>query len=587
MVNKVINNAFSRLVSYVGADKIISLDDFNDLLPPTVFSPEELTDLLDLIEHEGVQILENDEYGYDIIDDDLADDFALKGDDSDKSKFIKTEKNVTVDDPVKLYLREIGKAKLLTQEEEVQLSKQIEKGHEQIKNVIRNSGIMLIEVGELCRIAFSKQDIQDEEKGRKEINEEQTERKRLKKFYGDQLKSLHQDIKQYMTIKERSYDKESIDSFLTNPDLETLRKKIYKGIAKMDLQQEEIDKWSKRIIDAANSIEDIRRKQDSKKKLLGCTDYAELRQLGKSLVIPHEREKLEQKLQMSSEVIRDNYTELQSYIREIRDMEYDFESTIDGILEMRNRLSEGERMLTTAKDRLVTANLRLVVALAKKYLNRGLQLFDLVQEGNIGLIKAIEKFEYKKGFKFSTYATWWIRQAITRSISDQARTIRVPVHMIEQINKVNRESRQLMQKLGREPLDDELAAQLGWTVAKLKQVKNVAREPVSLETPINEEEDSFLGDYIEDKTAEDPYTRTEHRLLQETVSNVLATLPNREGEVLKMRFGLDVDGGYQQTLEEVGLFFAVTRERIRQIESKGLKRLRHPKRANKLKDHIN
>lgn len=251
-------------------------------------------------------------------------------------------------------------------------------------------------------------------------------------------------------------------------------------------------------------------------------------------------------------------------------------------VELAKRIQENKDEF--AKDVLVNANLRLVVSIAKKYIGRGLSFLDLIQEGNVGLIKAAGRFDYKKGYKFSTYATWWIRQAITRSISDQARTIRVPVHMIEQINKVVRESRQLMQKYGREPTDEEIAAQLSWPLARVKQVKNVAREPISLETPIGEEEDSSLGDFIEDKEIENPANQTAYTLLQEQLRSVLSTLPQREQEVLKMRFGLD--DGYSLTLEEVGLYFNVTRERIRQIEAKALRRLRHPRRSNGLRDYI-
>ncbi|MBW7858216.1 MAG: RNA polymerase sigma factor RpoD, partial [Leptonema sp. (in: Bacteria)] len=270
--------------------------------------------------------------------------------------------------------------------------------------------------------------------------------------------------------------------------------------------------------------------------------------------------------------------------RKLRRMEQDAGCTIQEILQWGEAITKGEREIAQAKRELIKSNLRLVVSIAKKYANRGMQFFDLIQEGNIGLIKAVDKFEYRKGFKFSTYATWWIRQAITRAISDQARTIRVPVHMIEQINKVTRESRMYMQEFGHEPSVEELAERLGWPIQRVKAVKSVAKEPISLEVPVGSEEDSELGDFIEDKVVESPLNQTANKLLADQIRSVLNTLPAREQKVLKMRFGLE--DGYTHTLEEVGYVFQVTRERIRQIEAKALRRLRHPSRSKKLKDYL-
>ena len=369
------------------------------------------------------------------------------------------------------------------------------------------------------------------------------------------------------------------------------------------IQQDEIDEMTNRFLDAAEFIKECNQKEAAliARLQLSPVDTArELRQLGRDLATRSKTRSIEERLGLSADEIKDDIKALQVTEKKLKQICYEFESFDDKpdpadpgkvllsgtakILKSVEKIKEGQKMMKDAKDRLIKANLRLVVSIAKKYTNRGLQFFDLVQEGNIGLIKAVEKFEYRKGFKFSTYATWWIRQAITRSISDQARTIRVPVHMIEQINKVVRESRSLLQQLGREPTDEEIAEKLGWDEKKVKAVKSVSREPISLETPVGEEEDSLLSDFIEDKEVENPATQTAYVLLKEQISEVLTTLPPREQEVLRMRFGLD--DGYPLTLEEVGLYFDVTRERIRQIEAKALRRLRHPKRSRKLKDYV-
>lgn len=459
----------------------------------------------------------------------------------------------------------------------------MEDGENIIKSIIKNSGMIIPEFYSLAFKIFTKsKDPRELGLSKKEVSEYLAERRRLVQAYRDPLKQILGDLKAYQDQKKKIISKGA--DILIDLELIEKRKLLVQNMGNIELHPEEIISFSDKFLNASKKIDSYQREKAKVEKRLRVNNSRELRSLGRSLTIADDRERIEQELQLSSDEIKELIRQIQITEKKLINMEIDFENRTDEIILMAEKIQHGKTMMQNAKDKLIKANLRLVVSIAKKYTNRGLHFFDLVQEGNIGLIKAVEKFEYRKGYKFSTYATWWIRQAITRSISDQARTIRVPVHMIEQINKVVRESRQLMQVLGREPSDDEVAERLGWTVTRVKSVKNVAREPISLETPIGEEEDSLLGDFIEDKDVENPSQQTAFTLLQEQLREVLATLPEREQEVLKMRFGLE--DGYSLTLEEVGLYFNVTRERIRQIEAKALRRLRHPKRSRRLKDYL-
>ena len=623
--------AIANLLNYAKGKSSISFDEINELLTENVLS-EFMTEILDVLEYEGISISDTEcdkTWSQQKDGDDFSsfeDEYAEPYEESDRGEYIfnnedeipsvdksaveivfsaikskpsmqkervvkenethllKTSKDVSIDDPIKLYLQEIGKENLLTAEQEVILSKDMEEGEKIINAVIQNSGALIAEFHSIGQKAFARIDPSEGNKPRKDLSDEIAEKKRLRQVYGEALRPVYAEIKQYLYSKKYFYDRENLHSFMEREEIASTRKKLLEVFSHIKLESEEIDAFSSRFVMAASKIKEYQLKKERKERQLRISSYSALRKLGKRLAMSREREKLEAELKMPSNEIKEVYSQIQTLVRKIKKFEYDFEASVDEIIALSNEIKRGSSMLKKAKDKLINANLRLVVSIAKKYINRGLQFFDLVQEGNIGLIKAVEKFEYKKGYKFSTYATWWIRQAITRSISDQARTIRVPVHMIEQINKVTRESRQLLQKLGREPYDEEIAKQLGWTVEKVKQVKNVAREPVSLETPIGEEEDTMLSDFIEDKCIENPSELTEHKLLKEHIESVLSTLPKREQDVIKMRYGLL--GGYPLTLEEVGLHFGVTRERIRQIEAKGLRRLRHPKRSRRLKGYL-
>lgn len=620
MTDKAASQSTSQLATLIQMGKeqgYLTYAEVNDQLPASITESDQIEDIVQMLTDVGIKIFESAPDADDILMNDGANDDEMATDEAAAVlAAVETEPGRTTD-PVRMYMREMGTVDLLTREGEIVIAKRIEEGIRDVQHAMAYwPGTVqfildeydLVEAGEkklsdvitgfldpeelepaeveedkvpvITTKSKAKKDVDDDEE-EEEAEEEEEEAEEAGGLDPELVRQRVEEIRELFTTAKQALEEYGRGS----PQAE----EAYALLADRFMLLKLNNRMSDNVMAIMHDVYDDVRKQERQIMRLvirrGKMPRAEFRKTFPSNETNvdwlTDRLKGNPKFADSLAKVVDDVVVLQ---RRIKDHENRLGMQISEMKEVARRMAIGEAKARRAKKEMVEANLRLVISIAKKYTNRGLQFLDLIQEGNIGLMKAVDKFEYRRGYKFSTYATWWIRQAITRSIADQARTIRIPVHMIETINKINRVSRQLLQEMGREPTPEELGERLEMDEGKVRKVLKIAKEPISMETPIGDDEDSHLGDFIEDQTISSPVEDATSAGLQEATRDVLGNLTEREAKVLRMRFGIDMPTDH--TLEEVGKQFDVTRERIRQIEAKALRKLRHPSRSEHLRSFL-